>query len=36
VLSKEVQIHLTTAGFYDSAKMFVDGKPEDMPVDDVK
>jgi hypothetical protein len=34
--SKEVQIHLTTAGFYDSAKMFVDGKPEDMSVDDVK
>lgn len=34
--TKEVQIHLTTAGFYDSAKMFVDGKPEDMPVDDVK
>ncbi len=33
---KEVQIHLTTAGFYDSAKMFVDGKPEDLPVDDVK
>lgn len=34
--NKEVQIHLTTAGFYDSAKMFVDGKPEDLPVDDVK
>jgi hypothetical protein len=34
--SKEVQIHLTTAGFYDSAKMYVDGKPEDMPVEDVK
>jgi hypothetical protein len=34
--NKEVQIHLTTAGFYDSAKMFVDGKPEDLPVEDVK
>jgi hypothetical protein len=34
--NKEVQIHLTTAGFYDSAKMYVDGKPEDMPVEDVK
>jgi hypothetical protein len=34
--TKEVQIHLTTAGFYDTAKMYVDGKPEDMPVDDVK
>jgi hypothetical protein len=33
---KEVQIHLTTAGFYDSAKMFVDGKPEDLPVEQVK
>ena len=34
--AKEIQIHLTTAGFYDSAKMYVDGKPEDMPVEDVK
>ncbi|MBV9504803.1 MAG: hypothetical protein JO323_07335 [Acidobacteriia bacterium] len=33
---KNVEIHLTTAGFYDSAKMFVDGKPEDLAVDDVK
>ena len=34
--NNEVQIHLTTAGFYDSAKMFVDGKPEDLPVENVK
>jgi hypothetical protein len=34
--TKEVQIHLTTSGFYDSAKMFVDGKPEDLPVEDPK
>jgi hypothetical protein len=24
------------AGFFDSAKMYVDGKPEDVPVDDAK
>lgn len=34
--SKDVQFHLTVAGFFDSAKMFVDGKPEDVPVSDVK
>lgn len=34
--SKSVQFHLTVAGFFDAAKMYVDGKPEDMPVDDVK
>jgi hypothetical protein len=33
---KDVEIHLTTAGFYDKATMFVDGKPEDMPVADAK
>lgn len=32
----EVQIHLTTAGFYDSAKMFAGGPGEDMPVEDAK
>ncbi len=31
-----VQIHLTTSGFYDSAKMYAGGPPEDMPVGDVK
>jgi hypothetical protein len=34
--NKEVQFHLTVAGFFDSAKMFVDGKPEDIPVEDAK
>ena len=33
---KDVMFHLTVAGFFDSAKMYVDGKPEDVPVDDVK
>jgi hypothetical protein len=33
---KPVQFHLTVAGFFDAAKMYVDGKPEDMPVEDVK
>lgn len=33
---KDVMFHLTVAGFFDSAKMYVDGKPEDIPVDDVK
>ena len=33
---KSVQFHLTVAGFFDAAKMYVDGKPEDMPVEDVK
>lgn len=33
---KDVQFHLTVAGFFDSAKMYVDGKPEDMPVEDAK
>jgi hypothetical protein len=33
---KEVSFRLTTAGFYDSAKMFAGGDPEDMPVEDVK
>jgi hypothetical protein len=28
--------HVTVAGFFDSAKMYVDGKPEDMPVEDAK
>ena len=33
---EDVKIHLNTAGFYDSAKMFSGGPGEDMPVDDVK
>jgi hypothetical protein len=33
---KEVQFHLTVAGFFDSAKMFVDGKPDEVPVEDAK
>jgi hypothetical protein len=33
---KEVQIHLTTAGFYDSAKMFAGGPGEDLPIEDPK
>ena len=33
---KEVEFHLTTAGFYDSAKMFAGGAPEEMPVEEPK
>ena len=33
---KEVAFHLTVAGFFDSAKMYVDGKPDDVPVEDAK
>src|ERR1700736_4757929 len=32
--SKPVQFHLNVAGFFDSAKMYVDGSPEDVPVED--
>ena len=34
--TKPVQFHLNVAGFFDSAKMYVDGVPEDMPVEDAK
>jgi hypothetical protein len=34
--SKDVMFHLSVAGFFDSAKMYIDGKPEDVPVDDAK
>jgi len=34
--NQDVQFHLTVAGFFDSAKMFVDGKPDDVPVEDAK
>ena len=33
---KPVDIHLTTAGFYDSAKMYVDGKPDELAVSEAK
>lgn len=33
---KDVMFHLTVAGFFDSAKMYVDGKPENVPVEDAK
>jgi hypothetical protein len=32
----QVDIHLTTAGFYDSAKMYVDGMPDELPIQDAK
>jgi len=31
-----VRFHLTVAGFFDSAKMFVDGEPQEVPVEDAK
>ena len=33
---KEIEFRLNTAGFYDSAKMFAGGPPDDFPVEDVK
>jgi hypothetical protein len=33
---KDVTFHLTTAGFYDAAKMYAGGPPDDMPVEDAK
>lgn len=33
---KDVDIHLTTAGFYDSAKMYAGGPGEELTVEDVK
>ena len=33
---KEVMIHLTTAGFYDSPKMYSDGPPDPLTIEDVK
>jgi hypothetical protein len=33
---KPVDIHLTTAGFYDSAKMYVDGNPDELTIQDPK
>jgi hypothetical protein len=34
--TKEVTIHLTTAGFYDSAKMFAGGPGEELTIEDPK
>jgi len=33
---KEVRFRLNVAGFFDAAKMYVDGKPDDVPVEDAK
>ena len=33
---KQVDMHLTTAGFYDSAKMYAGDTPEELPIEDVK
>jgi hypothetical protein len=33
---KEISFHLTVAGFFDAAKMYAGGPPEDMPVQDAK
>jgi hypothetical protein len=34
--SRDVNIHLSTAGFYDSARMYSDGPPEPLAVEDAK
>ncbi len=31
---KEIRFHLTVAGFFDGAKMYAGGPPEDMPLED--
>jgi hypothetical protein len=33
---KQVEIHLTTAGFYDSAKMYAGEKPDELEIQDPK
>jgi hypothetical protein len=33
---KDVTIHLSAAGFFDSAKMYSDGSPNDLTIDDAK
>ena len=33
---KNVELHLTVAGFFDGAKMYAGGPPEDIPVEDAK
>jgi len=34
--NQDVKFHLNVAGFFDSAKMYSGGPPEDVPVEDVK
>ena len=34
--NKDVEMHLTTAGFFDSAKMYAGGSPEELTIEDVK
>jgi hypothetical protein len=34
--TKDIQFHLSVAGFFDSAKMFAGGPPDDIPVEDAK
>jgi len=33
---KPIEFHLSVAGFFDAAKMFTGGQPEDVPVEDAK
>src|SRR2546426_9919519 len=33
---RNVEMHLTVAGFFDAAKMYAGGPPEDLPVEDAK
>jgi hypothetical protein len=33
---KDVTIHFTTSGFYDSARMYADGPPQELTIDDPK
>ena len=33
---KDIVFHLTVAGFFDSAKMYAGGEPDDVPVEDAK
>lgn len=35
-MKKSLDIHLTTAGYFEYAKMLLDGKPEDLTIEDVK
>ena len=34
--TKDVSFRLMVSGFFDSARMYVDGKPDEVPVEDVK
>jgi len=33
---KDIQMHLVVAGFFDAARMYAGGPPEDLPVEDAK